>query len=676
MTAGPDHALDELCINTIRTLSMDAVQKANSGHPGTPMALAPVAHTLYTRVMRHSPENPDWPDRDRFVLSAGHASMLLYSVLHLTGYGISLEDIKNFRQLHSPAAGHPEYRYAPGIETTTGPLGQGIATAVGMALAERMLAARFNRDGHSIVDHFTYSITSDGDLQEGISAEASSLAGHLGLGRLIAFYDQNHISIEGDTDLAFTEDVGQRYEAYGWHVQDLGEDIGVASLERALIAAKAVTDRPSLIVIRTHIAPGSPNKQDTHGAHGSPLGEEEIRLTKQAYGWPSEEPFHIPDEALEHFRRCVERGRQVEEEWKQRFEAYRADHPELAAEFERIQAAELPAGWDAGIPSRSPEDGAVATRKASGEVIQWAAGQVPELVGGSADLAPSTLTLIDGAGSVEPDAYDGRNLHFGIREHAMGAIVNGLSLHGLRAYGATFLVFSDYMKGAMRIAAQSHLGSIYIFTHDSIGLGEDGPTHQPIEHLAHLRATPRLNVVRPADFNETALAWRFALVNKTEPTALILSRQNLPVQDPARVPRDAVERGAYVLRDADGGEPDVILIGTGSEVSVCQEACEVLEGEGLGVRVVSMPCMERFAEQDQAYRDEVLPPGVRARVAVEAASSFGWHRWTGEDGDVVAMESYGASAPQKVLYEHFGFTGDQVAERARAVLGRLAGSSR
>ncbi len=676
MTAGPDHALDELCVNTIRTLSMDAVQKANSGHPGTPMALAPVAHVLYTRIMRHAPENPDWPDRDRFVLSAGHASMLLYSILHLTGYGISLDDIKNFRQLNSPAAGHPEYRYAPGIETTTGPLGQGISTAVGMALAERMLAERFNRDGHSIVDHFTYSIASDGDLQEGIASEASSLAGHLGLGRLIAFYDQNHISIEGDTDLAFTEDVGKRYEAYGWHVQDLGEKIDLASLERAVVAAKGVGDRPSLIIIRTHIAPGSPNKQDTHGAHGSPLGDEEIRLTKQAYGWPSEEPFFVPEEALAHFRRCVDRGRQVEDEWKQRFEAYRSAHPELASEFERIQAAELPSGWDAEVPKRTPEDGKIATRKASGEVIQWAAAQVPELVGGSADLAPSTLTLIDGGGDVQRGSYAGRNLHFGIREHGMGAIVNGLSLHGLRAYGATFLVFSDYMKCAMRIAAQSHLGAIYVFTHDSIGLGEDGPTHQPIEHVASLRATPRLNVVRPADFNETALAWQFALANKTEPTALVLSRQGLPVQDPARIPADAIERGAYVLRDAENGDPDLILIGTGSEVQICQAACERLESEGLSVRVVSMPCMERFAEQDAAYRDEVLPASIRARVAVEAASSFGWHRWIGEDGDVVSMESYGASAPAEVLYEHFGFTGDQVAERVRAVVGRLAGTSR
>ena len=671
MPNGPEHELEELCVNTIRTLAMDAVQKANSGHPGTPMALAPVAHVLYTRIMRHAPESPDWADRDRFVLSAGHASMLLYSILHLTGYELSLEDIKNFRQLNSPAAGHPEYRYAPGIETTTGPLGQGIATAVGMALAERMLAARFNRDGHEIVDHYTYSIVSDGDLQEGISAEASSLAGHLGLGRLIAFYDQNHISIEGDTELAFSEDVGRRYEAYGWHVQDLGEDIALDSLEQAVVAAKGVADKPSLIIIRTHIAQGSPNKQDTHGAHGSPLGEDEVALTKQAYGWPSEEPFHIPEEALEHFRRAVDRGRSVEAEWSRRFDAYREEHPELAAEFERIQRADLPQGWDSGLPRRDATDGAIATRKASGEVIQWVARQVPELVGGSADLAPSTLTLIDDADSVSAGDYSGRNLHFGIREHAMGAIVNGLTFHGLRAYGATFLIFSDYMKAAMRIAAQSHLPSIFVFTHDSIGLGEDGPTHQPVEQLAHLRATPNLNVVRPAGFNETALAWRFALAQQKTPTAFALSRQGLPVEDPDAVPGDAIERGAYVLRDAENGEPDLILIATGSEVQVCQDALESLERDGIAVRLVSMPCMDRFAEQDRDYRDAVLPPSVRARVSVEAASPLGWHRWVGEDGDVVAMETYGASAPQKVLYEHFGFTGEQVAERARAVLGRL-----
>jgi transketolase len=663
-------AVDELCVNTIRTLSMDAVQKANSGHPGTPMALAPIAHVLYTRIMRHSPEQPDWPDRDRFVLSAGHASMLLYSILHLTGYGISLEDLKNFRQLGSPTAGHPEYGHAPGIETTTGPLGQGIATAVGLALGERMLAARFNRPGHEIVDHYTYVIASDGDLQEGVASEASSLGGHLELGRLIVFYDDNHISIEGDTELSFSEDVGKRYEAYGWHVQNLGEDIGLDRLEEAVGAAQAETGRPSMIVVRTHIAPGSPNKQDTHEAHGAPLGEEEVRLTKQAYGWPSEEPFFVPDEALERFREAVGRGREQASEWQERFEAYRAEHPDLAAELERIQARRLPEGWDAEVPKKGPDAGMIATRKASSDVIQWVAARVPELVGGSADLAPSTLTLIEGGGDVGPGDYAGRNLHFGIREFGMGTIVNGLTLQGFRGYGATFLIFSDYMKGAIRLAALMHIPSIFVFTHDSIGLGEDGPTHQPIEQLAALRATPNIDVVRPAGFNETALAWRHALRQTDRPTVLALSRQGLPVWDPSGVPDDAVERGGYVLKDAGNGDPELILMATGSEVHVAHDAVKILEGEGVRVRLVSMPCLDRFAEQDQAYRDEVLPPAVRARVAVEAASPLGWHRWAGDGGDVVAMEGFGASAPAKALYEHFGFTGEQIAARARDVLQR------
>jgi transketolase len=658
LTQATETTLDELCVNTIRTLSMDAVQKANSGHPGTPMALAPVAYLLYTRVMRHSPEHPDWPARDRFVLSAGHASMLLYSILHLTGYGVSLDDLENFRQLGSPTAGHPEYGHAPGIETTTGPLGQGISTSVGMALAERMLAARFDEE---MVAHFTYVIASDGDLEEGIASEASSLAGHLGLGRLIVFYDDNHISIEGDTALAFSEDVGERYEAYGWHVQDLGEDIGLDSVERAVEAAQGVADRPSMIILRTHIAPGSPNKQDTHEAHGAPLGEEEIRLTKQVYNWPSEEPFFIPDEALQHFRECVERGRELVREWEERF----PDRGEL----DRMLARRLPDGWDADVPKKGPDAGMIATRKASNEVIQWAAAQVPEMVGGSADLAPSTLTLINGADSVEADSYAGRNLHFGIREHGMGAIVNGLTLSGFRAYGATFLIFSDYMKGAIRLAAIMHIPSTFVFTHDSIGLGEDGPTHQPIEQLATLRATPNLDVVRPAGFNETALAWRHALRQTDRPTALALSRQGLPVWDPSGVPDDAIERGAYVLRDS-GGEPELILMGTGSEVHQAHEALKLLEADGIRVRLVSMPCLDRFAEQDQTYRDSVLPPAVRARVAVEAASPLGWHRWVGDDGDVVAMEGFGASAPAKALYEHFGFSGQAIADRARAVLER------
>jgi transketolase len=654
-------ALDELCINTIRTLSMDAVQKANSGHPGTPMALAPVAYLLYTRVMRHSPEHPDWPARDRFVLSAGHASMLLYSILHLTGYGVSLDDIKNFRQLGSPCAGHPEYGHAPGIETTTGPLGQGISTAVGMALGERMLAQRFGED---LVGHRTYVIASDGDLEEGIASEASSLAGHLGLGRLTVFYDDNHISIEGDTALSFSEDVGKRYEAYGWHVQNLGEDLALDTMEAAVDAADAETGRPSMIIVRTHIAPGSPNKQDTHGAHGSPLGEEEIRLTKQVYNWPSEEPFFIPDDALAHFREAVDRGREQYEEW-QRATGSDANR----AELDRVLGRTLPDGWDADVPKKGPDAGMIATRKASHDIIQWAAAQVPELVGGSADLAPSTLTLIDGGGSVEAGEYGGRNFHFGIREHAMGAIVNGLNLSGLRAFGAGFLIFSDYMKASIRLAAIMHLPSTFVFTHDSIGLGEDGPTHQPIEQLATLRATPNIDVVRPAGFNETALAWVHALRQTDRPTVLALSRQGLPVWDPSGVPEDAIARGAYVLHDSDG-EPELILMGTGSEVHQANAAVKLLEADGVKVRLVSMPCLDRFAEQDQAYRDSVLPPAVRARVAVEAASPLGWHRWVGPDGDIVAMEGFGASAPAKLLYEHFGFSGEAIADRARAVLER------
>jgi transketolase len=671
MTVTTDQrALDELCVNTIRTLSMDAVQRANSGHPGTPMALAPIAYVLYTRVMRHSPANPHWPGRDRFVLSCGHASMLLYATLYLTGYDVTLDQIKRFRQLDSPCAGHPEYGHVPGVETTTGPLGQGLSTAVGMALGERMLAARFTRGAAAPVDNHTYFIASDGDMEEGISSEASSLAAHLGLGRLIGFYDDNHISIEGDTALAFSEDVGARYEAYGWHVQNLHEDIALDSLERAVALARTVEDRPSLIVVRTHIAPGSPNKQDTHGAHGSPLGEEEIRLTKEVYGYPSLEPFFVPDEALEHFRACVDRGRVLESDWDEAFAAYRSEHAAAAAELERMWSRAVPEGLGDHVPSKGPDSGMIATRKASHEVIQWAAAEVPEMVGGSADLAPSTLTLIDGGGDVEAGEYGGRNLHFGIREHGMGAIVNGLVLSGFRAFGAGFLIFSDYMKGSIRLAAIMRIPSTFVFTHDSIGVGEDGPTHQPIEQLATLRATPNIDVVRPAGFNETALAWRHALRQTDRPTALALSRQGLPVWDPAAVPDDAIERGAYVLHDPAGGQPQLILMATGSEVHVANAAVALLEADGIRVRLVSMPCLDRFAEQDEGYRDSVLPPRVRARVAVEAASPLGWHRWVGDAGAVVAMEGFGASAPAKALYEHFGFTGEKVAERARAVLDR------
>jgi transketolase len=660
--------LDRLCVDTIRTLSMDAVQKANSGHPGTPMALAPLAYVLYTRVMRHNPSNPDWIDRDRFILSAGHASMLLYSMLYLTGYPLTLEDIKNFRQVGSPTAGHPERKYSPGIEATTGPLGQGLAMSVGLALAEHMLAARFNEDSHEIVSHYTYVIASDGDIQEGVASEASSLAGHLGLGRLIVFYDDNKIQLAGPTSQSFSENVPERYDAYGWHVENVGEDMSLERLEEATRSAMAVEDRPSLIVVRSHIGYGSPHKQDTSSAHGSPLGEDEVRLTKEAYGWDPDKQFYVPDEALVHFRECCQRGREMEAEWERRFDAYREVHPEQAKLLQMIDAAELPEGWDADLPRFDPADDPVATRKASGATIQWAAKAIPHLIGGSADLATSTNTDIDDGGDVEKGTYAGRNLRFGVREHGMGAIVNGLGLHGFRAFGATFLTFSDYMRGSLRLSALMKLPSIWVYTHDSIGLGEDGPTHQPIEQLAGLRAMPRLNVVRPADANETALAWRFALRNYEAPTAFALSRQNLPILDPDVIPDDAIERGAYVLRDAEGGEPELILIGTGSEVSLCLEAADALDG--VRVRVVSMPCMDTFTHADESYREQVLPAACRARIAVEAASPMGWDKWIGPDGAFVGMETFGESGPAKEVYAHFGITAERVASLGRELLAR------
>jgi transketolase len=545
-----------------------------------------------------------------------------------------------------------------------------------MALAERMLAARFNRPGHEIVDHRTFVIASDGDLEEGISGEASSLAGHLGLGRLISFYDENHISIEGDTKLAFTEDVGRRYEAYGWHVQDLEENIGLDNLEHALENAIAVPDKPSLIIVRTHIAQGSPNKHDTAGAHGSPLGEEEIRLTKEHMGWPSLDPFYVPKEAVEHFGRCVERGAELEADWRERFDAYAQEHPAPAHEYQRMIAGKLPDGWDSEVPKFHASGTMTATRKSGQEVLQWAAAQVPELVGGSADLAPSTLTLIDGAGSVEAGAYDGRNLHFGIREHAMGAIVNGLTLHYFRGYGSTFFTFSDYMRGSIRLAAVMNVPSIFVFTHDSIGLGEDGPTHQPIEHLAALRAMPVLRVVRPAGANETAHAWHYAIKSRDHPTALVLSRQGVPTWNPSAVPADSIDRGAYVLRYSysEPNPPDLIFISTGTEVHICARAADVLEAEGIATRLVSMPCMENFAAQDAAYRDSILPPTCRARVSLEAASTFGWHRWVGELGEAIGMEGFGASAPAGALYKHFGFTPERIAETGREVVRRVRSS--
>jgi transketolase len=648
---------------------MDAVQKANSGHPGAPMGLAPLAYVLYTRIMRHNPSDPDWIDRDRFILSAGHASMLLYSMLHLTGYPLTLEDVKNFRQVGSPTAGHPERKYSPGIEATTGPLGQGISMSVGIALAEHMLAARFNRPGHEIVSHNTFVIASDGDLQEGVASEASSLAGHLGLGRLIVFYDDNKIQLAGPTSQSFSEDVAMRYEAYGWHVDNVGEDLSPERLEEATRQAMEVGDRPSLILVRSHIGYGSPHKQDTSGAHGSPLGEDEVRLTKEAYGWDPDKHFYVPDEALEHFRRCCEHGREVQSEWEARFDAYRSEFPQEAAELQMIDAGAMPDGWDSdGLPRFEPGDDPIATRKASEKAIQWAAARVPHLVGGSADLSTSTNTDIADGGDVEKGSYGGRNLRFGVREHGMGAIVNGLGLHGFRAFGATFMTFSDYMRGAVRLSALMKLPVIWVWTHDSIGLGEDGPTHQPIEQLAGLRAIPRLNMIRPADANETALGWRFALRSTDAPTGFALSRQNLPILDPGAVPDDAIERGAYVLKDSDGGEPELILIGTGSEVSLCLEAAELLDG--VRVRVVSMPCMDTFTRAAAEYQDRVLPAACTARIAVEAASPLGWHRWIGPEGRFVGMETFGESGPAKEVYEHFGITAQHVAEIGRELVNR------
>ena len=673
-TTTDTRTLDKLCVDTIRTLSMDAVQKANSGHPGTPMALAPLAYVLYRRVMKHSPANPDWFDRDRFLLSAGHASMLLYASLHLSGYGVSLDDLKSFRQLGSATAGHPEYEYreAPGIEATTGPLGQGLSMAVGMALAEEMLAARFNRDGHELIDHRTYVIASDGDLQEGIGSEACSLAGHLGLGKLVVFYDNNYIQLAGETSMSFSEDVGKRFEAYGWHVQDVGEDLELDTLERAAQGAGEATDRPSLVIVRSHIGYGAPSLQDTYKAHGSPLGDEEIRGAKEAYGWDPDAQFLVPDEALEHFRGAVDRGKEQEAEWNERLAAFKDSEPEAYEQLVPALERRMPEGWDADAPSFGTDEDDIATRKASSKVIQWAAERVPLLVSGSADLEPSTNTEIEDGGSVAPGDFGGRNVHYGVREHAMGAIVNGLNLHGMRAFGSTFFNFLDYMKPAVRLAALMHLPSIVVFTHDSIGLGEDGPTHQPIEQLATLRAQPNTYAVRPADANETVHAWRFALSQENYAVALVLSRQNLPVLSPSAVAEDAVERGAYVLRESHKGEqPDLVLIGTGSEVSLCMQAADLLESEGVATRVVSAPCLDRFAEQDEGYRDAVLPPSCRARVSVEAAAELGWQRWVTEDGAVMGMTTFGASAPAADLYEHFGFTPEKVAARGQEVVERL-----
>ncbi len=665
----PDAAPDQLCINTVRTLAMDAVQRADSGHPGTAMALAPLAYMLWLKHLRFNPANPDWPDRDRFVLSCGHACMLLYSTLYLTGYDLSLDDIKQFRQWGSRTPGHSEHGLTPGVEATTGPLGQGVGNAVGMAIAEAQLAATFNRPGHEIVNHRTYFLASDGDLMEGVSHEACSLAGHLKLGKLIGFYDDNHITIDGDTALAFSDDTAQRFEAYGWHVQRVADGNDLAALDAATRAAQRVTDRPSLIIVRTHIAWGSPHKQDTAEAHGAPLGEEEVRLTKQNLGWPTLEPFHVPAEALAHWRRARERGAGLEAEWEGRWAAYRRAHPELAAELERRLAGRLPEGWDAALPAFTPKDGAPATRAASGKVINAIAPKLPELIGGSGDLTGSNNTEIKGAGTFAAGHRAGHNFHFGVREHAMGAVLNGIALHkGFIPYGGTFLIFSDYMRPPIRLAALTHLRPIYVFTHDSIGLGEDGPTHQPIEHLASLRAIPNMTVIRPSDATEVVEAWRAAILHQGGPVALALTRQKVPVIDRAKfAPANGLRLGAYVLADSGAGQPRIVLIGTGSEVELVIGAYERLAAEGVAVRAVSMPCMEFFAKQPREYRDAVLPPAV-LRLAVEAGSPQPWHRWVGERGAIIGLERFGASAPYQRIYQELGLTVERVVERAKEML--------
>jgi transketolase len=668
-------ALDSLCINTIRTLAMDAVEAANSGHPGTPMALAPLAWTLYTRHIRHSPADPGWVDRDRLVLSCGHASMLLYATLYLTGYDLSLDDIRAFRQWGSRTPGHPEYGHTPGVETTTGPLGQGLANAVGMAVAEAHLAARFNRPGHGIIDHRTWVICSDGDLMEGLSHEAASLAGHLRLGKLIAFWDDNRITIEGSTDLAFSEDIGRRFEAYGWQVLSVADGNDVAAISGAARAA-AADPRPSMVMVRTHIGYGAPTKQDTAAAHGAPLGKEEVAGAKAFYEWPGDEPFHVPAGTRPATEACIERGRAAVADWERRLEEYRAAFPAAAAELEAALAGRLPPGWDSALPVFGPAEGAMATRAASGKVLNALAPRLTTLAGGSADLAESNNTHLKGAGDLLAGSWGERNLHFGVREHAMGALLNGMCLHGgVRPYGGTFLIFSDYMRPAIRLAALMGIAPIYVFTHDSIGLGEDGPTHQPVEHLAALRAIPNLVVFRPADGAETAVGWRVALERTSGPTALILTRQKVPALDRGALADGAAgaARGAYVLEEAGGPRSRVVLIGTGSEVSLCVAARVLLEKEGVSTRVVSAPSLELFAAQSAAYQESVLPVGA-ARVAVEAASPFGWHRWVGDRGAVVGIERFGASAPYQRIFQEFGLTAERIAARALECLSRQEGS--
>jgi len=685
MNPKPNRELQDLCINTIRMLSADAVQNANAGHPGMPMGAAAMAYTLWTDFLKHNPRNPQWFDRDRFLLSAGHGSMLLYSLLYLTGYDLPLEEIKHFRKWGSKAAGHPERGLAPGVEVTTGPLGQGFANGVGLAVAEAWLAQRYNRPGHKIVDHYTYAICGDGDLMEGISQEAASLAGHLHLGKLIYLYDQNHISLAGATEIDFTGNVAKRFEASEWHTRVVPDGNDTEDVASAIREAQAEDQRPSLILARTHIGYGSPHKQDNFTAHGDPLGDEELQATKKALGWPTMEKFYLPEDSVGYFRQAVPRGAQLEQEWRKKFDAYKQAFPKEAVEFESIVSDKLPQNWDVDLPKWKPTDKPIATRAAGGEAMNALAKHIPNLIGGSADLNPSTRTALKGLGDFQvPEvsgpgtlgavggewSYAGQNIAFGVREHAMGAAVNGMAAHGgLLPFSATFFTFSDYMKPAIRLGALSNLKAFYIFTHDSIGLGEDGPTHQPIEQLAGLRAVPGLTVIRPADPNETVEAWAFA-VQHNGPTLLVLTRQTVAHLDRSGAKDPGVARGAYVLVDAEGGSPDVILIGTGSEVGLCVQAREKLKKPGVRARVVSMPSWSLFEAQEGSYRESVLPRGIRKRVTVEAASPLGWYRWAGDEGAVIGVERFGASAPGQEVLEHLGFTADRVAAAALRVLGK------
>lgn len=661
--------IEQLAIDTVRVLSADAVQKANSGHPGTPMALAPIGHVLWSQFLNYNPKNSHWANRDRFILSAGHACMFQYSFLYLTGYDLTLDDIKNFRQLHSKTAGHPEYGLLDGIEVTTGPLGQGFANGVGFAIAQKYLAARYNKPGFDLFNYKIYSICSDGDLMEGVASEAASLAGHLELGNIIYIYDDNHISIEGDTDITFNEDVAARFRAYGWHVQEVADANDINALSNAINNAKVEVSKPSLIKVRSHIAYGSPNKVDTAGAHGSPLGADEVKLVKKFFGFDPEQSFVVPDEVLKYYRACGEKGASTEQKWNDLFKSYKEKFPELAAEYEQAVTGELPKGWDSDLPVFKAEDKKMATRQASGKVLNAIASKLPNLIGGSADLAPSTDTLLKDYNSFTVEHRDGRNFHFGIREHGMGSALNGMALtKGIIPFGATFLIFSEYMRPPIRLAAIMKIRPIFVYTHDSIGLGEDGTTHQPIEQLISLRSIPNTMVIRPADANETAQAWRVALEHKDGPVVLVFTRQGLPIIDQDKYTKATeLEKGAYILSDSEG-TPDVILMATGSEVTLILQAQEKLKAEGIKARVVSMPSWELFEKQSADYKEKVFPKSVRKRLAVEAGSPLGWHKYVTDEGDIIAMHGFGESAPAEELFKEFGFTVDNVVAKAKALI--------